>query len=248
MKKYFVAGLFISSFSFVSALTCTDIPKNLSKGSESSSVLLLQNYLAEKGFLKAKPNGYYGGGTETAVKVYQKSINVKISGQADVVTREAIKKESCINMVTNKASSLQTEIKKTVTTPKISGQSSVDFIIYDGKEIEKDYDGTANPVTVGGKLAYQAIKDGKNFIVYDGKEIGKEYDYSDSLVDIGWKLAYLAKKDNKSFIVYDGKEIGKEYEVVVPVNVGGKLAYQVWKDKKILLSMMVKKLVKSMIA
>lgn len=100
MKNFTHKGLIILSVALMmsvhaSALTCTDLTKNLSKGSENTSVKLLQGFLFEKGFLKANPNGYYGVGTVAAVKAYQKSVGVSPVGYAGPGTREFIKKDSC---------------------------------------------------------------------------------------------------------------------------------------------------------
>lgn len=61
--KRIVALLVMSlGISRVSASSCVDISKNLVRGQESSVVTSLQKFLSEKGFLKATPNGYFGGG------------------------------------------------------------------------------------------------------------------------------------------------------------------------------------------
>jgi len=95
MKKILITSLTILSLQFVYARGCVDLPKNLNRWEESPSILLLQNFLAEKGLLKATPNGYFGNGTFSAVKAYQKSNNIFQTGTVGVLTRASIKKETC---------------------------------------------------------------------------------------------------------------------------------------------------------
>ena len=73
MKKILCTLLILAGISNVSAATCVDLTSVLSKGAENSRVLALQNFLFEKGYLKAKPNGYFGVGTVAAVKAYPSS-------------------------------------------------------------------------------------------------------------------------------------------------------------------------------
>lgn len=98
MKKYlaFVFVLFLlSSTAFAQTISCTDITVNLVKGSQSAQVYKLQNFLYAKGYLKAKPNGYFGVGTFNALKAYQKNNGLLSVGSAGSVTRALIKKQSC---------------------------------------------------------------------------------------------------------------------------------------------------------
>lgn len=78
-----------------SALSCIDLKVNISKGNESAHVMLLQSFLSEKGLLTAKPNGYFGPGTQKAVQDYQKSKKLNPSGSVLALTRVAIKEETC---------------------------------------------------------------------------------------------------------------------------------------------------------
>ena len=95
MRKIFALLAIVSNIAFVSALSCVDLTKNLTKGSRVAQVLILQNFLASKGYLKAKPNGYFGAGTVAAVKAYQRSVGLSASGQVFPLTRAAIKQETC---------------------------------------------------------------------------------------------------------------------------------------------------------
>jgi peptidoglycan hydrolase-like protein with peptidoglycan-binding domain len=98
------------------ALSCIDLPSNLKQGKENSQVLLLQNFLYEKGLLKAKPNGYYGGGTSAAVKAYQKSKGLTRSGDTFPITRQAIKSDTCEGSVVQKTSQASTVASNAITS------------------------------------------------------------------------------------------------------------------------------------
>ena len=95
MKKIIVSLVMLCGVSYASALGCVDLKSGLARGMETSNVLKLQTFLFEKGYLKAKPNGYFGGGTVAAVKAYQKSIGFEQAGSVGPGTRAAIKKETC---------------------------------------------------------------------------------------------------------------------------------------------------------
>ena len=93
----------------------------------------------------------------------------------------------------------------------IASQDGKSFIVYDGKEIGKEYDSVDSISGIVGKLGYTAYKDGKSFIVYDGKEIGKAEAYTDAtLTDLNGKPVYIFgksyKKDYKKIIFYNGKK------------------------------------------
>jgi peptidoglycan hydrolase-like protein with peptidoglycan-binding domain len=92
MKKYLLKGLLISFSvisltSSVSAMTCTTLTKSLAKGSENSEVLKLQQFLFDKGYLTATPNGYFGGMTMSAVKKFQAANGLSQVGSVGPGTR-----------------------------------------------------------------------------------------------------------------------------------------------------------------
>ena len=66
--------------------------KTLKYGNENNEVLQLQLRLQAEKLLTAKPNGYFGKGTLQAVKDYQKLNNLKVTGNLDAATREALNK------------------------------------------------------------------------------------------------------------------------------------------------------------
>jgi peptidoglycan hydrolase-like protein with peptidoglycan-binding domain len=124
MKRSIVIALLCASISPVFAATCVDLPSNLSQRAESSSVLLVQNYLFEKGFLFVKPNGYFGPSTLKAVKAYQKSKGLSQSGAVFPMTRAALKKDSCSpsNLVAASNSLKQSATSSVKTAPNQGAQ------------------------------------------------------------------------------------------------------------------------------
>lgn len=112
MKKFLLSLSFLLvNISFAHALVCVDLSTDLTKGKETSDVLVLQNFLATKGFLTAKPNGYFGDGTFSAVKKYQKSVNLSQSGGVLPLTRAAIKKETCLALTAASSTELDTKLR-----------------------------------------------------------------------------------------------------------------------------------------
>lgn len=96
MKKIIISSLvFVFGVTQIHAASCTDLSKSIFRNQESSSVLALQNFLFEKGYLKATPNGYFGNGTFAAVKLYQKGLGFEQVGIVGPATRAAIKKATC---------------------------------------------------------------------------------------------------------------------------------------------------------
>lgn len=97
MKRFsLLFALLVSSVAYTYAAPCLVILNtNLTRGAESGSVLLLQNFLAGKGYLKATPNGYFGPATLAAVKLYQKSVGLPQTGAVLTLTRAALAKEVC---------------------------------------------------------------------------------------------------------------------------------------------------------
>ncbi len=135
MKKIIIGVSFLlASIVQLSALTCVDLKTNLKRYNESSDVLALQNFLVDKGFLNAKPNGYFGNGTLSAVKKYQESIGLSRSGQVFPLTRAMIKKETCetsgVTVSNTTQSTTQntplknpTSVSNTTTIPSLSTYS-----------------------------------------------------------------------------------------------------------------------------
>jgi peptidoglycan hydrolase-like protein with peptidoglycan-binding domain len=90
MKKFTFILICALSLSYASAqATCTDIKVWLTRGMENNNVLALQNFLYDRGYLKAKPNGYFGVGTFAGVKAFQKSLGLEQVGSVGPGTRAA---------------------------------------------------------------------------------------------------------------------------------------------------------------
>lgn len=73
---------------------CVNLPRNMHRGAESSSVKNLQTFLKDKGLLD-EVTGFYGDKTITAVKDYQGNVGLPITGMVYEATRESIRKDSC---------------------------------------------------------------------------------------------------------------------------------------------------------
>jgi peptidoglycan hydrolase-like protein with peptidoglycan-binding domain len=115
MKKLAFAVSFLSlSILQASALVCIDLGDNLTKGKENKEVMALQIFLYQKGFLTVTPNGYFGNGTFSAVKKYQKSVFLSQSGNVFILTRAALKNETC-----NKKISVVDTVVATSSVPAV---------------------------------------------------------------------------------------------------------------------------------
>lgn len=115
MKKYIVFLLLCLGVANASALTCVDLGTNVSRYQENANVRSMQDFLYEKGYLKAVPNGYFGVGTLAALKAYQKANGITQTGTAGPLTRATIKSESCGASATKVTTGATTT--KTTTTP-----------------------------------------------------------------------------------------------------------------------------------
>jgi len=72
------------------AVASYSFTKYLKSGDSSADVLQLQKILAEKGFLKATPNGHYGAATVAAVKSFQKAHKLNQLGVVGPATRDIL--------------------------------------------------------------------------------------------------------------------------------------------------------------
>jgi peptidoglycan hydrolase-like protein with peptidoglycan-binding domain len=80
---------------FASNTSCVDIPHNLIRGAESDYVTTLQDFLFDKGFLNEVSTGFYGDKTVEAVKDYQASKGLPVTGMVYDFTRQAIVLDTC---------------------------------------------------------------------------------------------------------------------------------------------------------
>lgn len=87
-----LAGYFNSS----PIIRCeTQITKTLQRGSENNDVYVLQTMLANAGFLQATPNGYFGYQTASAVRAFQRSNGILVTGNVGEITRNAVNERLC---------------------------------------------------------------------------------------------------------------------------------------------------------
>lgn len=74
---------------------CVDLPINMHRGAESNDVKNLQAFLISKGLLTEAVSGFYGDSTVTAVRDYQLSKDLPVTGMVFDFTRQMIRAESC---------------------------------------------------------------------------------------------------------------------------------------------------------
>lgn len=78
---------------------CINLTVSLKQGNKNSNVIILQNFLIEKGYLNATATGFFGAQTLKAVKNFQKDNNINATGFIGPVTRAFINKLTCINNI-----------------------------------------------------------------------------------------------------------------------------------------------------
>lgn len=74
---------------------CVDIPQNIHRGDESNNTTLLQKFLKHNGFYIDDVTGFYGDNTIVAVKDFQASQNLTVTGMVYDQTRYVIKNMTC---------------------------------------------------------------------------------------------------------------------------------------------------------
>ncbi|HCC06488.1 TPA: hypothetical protein DEP94_04020 [Candidatus Nomurabacteria bacterium] len=80
---------------YISNVSCTNLPYNMHRGYEDNNVKNLQSFLVSRGLLTDTPTSFYGDKTVEAVKAYQSSKGLPVTGMVFDFTRSAIKAESC---------------------------------------------------------------------------------------------------------------------------------------------------------
>lgn len=73
----------------------TQITRTLQVGSQNDDVYVLQNMLSQGGYLHATPNGYFGYGTKSAVKAFQRDNSLTVNGVVNEATRNAVNERLC---------------------------------------------------------------------------------------------------------------------------------------------------------
>ncbi len=95
VSKPFERTVYVSSPSVLGASTvCVDLPINMHRGYESYGVTKLQEFLKLRNFM-GEVTGFYGDKTVVAVKEYQASRGLPVTGMTYDFTRSAIKGETC---------------------------------------------------------------------------------------------------------------------------------------------------------
>lgn len=125
IRTVLICTSFIFITSSVSALTCTNLTRTLSKYSENSEVLALQQFLFESGYLTAKPNGYFGENTRKALIAFQKNQKINGTGNVGPLTRVKIKEISCSGATTS------TEKKNPSESVQVKKEEKVTVVVKD---------------------------------------------------------------------------------------------------------------------
>lgn len=73
----------------------TQITRSLQVGQENNDVYVLQQMLANAGYLHAQPNGYFGYQTASAVRSFQYDNGIARTGTVGPATRDAINERLC---------------------------------------------------------------------------------------------------------------------------------------------------------
>lgn len=120
---------------------CINLTKTLSKGSENSEVLKLQQFLFDGGYLTVKPNGYFGSGTVTALKKFQLTNSMSPVGSVGPMTRSKIKEVSCTSGSSkiSTVSNVMPVVVNEANLNKINETDVIDSINVINKKVE-DYD------------------------------------------------------------------------------------------------------------
>lgn len=93
-----------------------------------SSILNMQKYLAQSGYLLATPNGYFGSGTLAAVKKFQAANGISNTGRVGPQTRARLKELTCVAVVQSQpaavAEALSSSQNPTILSPQ-AGQTLI---------------------------------------------------------------------------------------------------------------------------
>lgn len=71
------------------------ITSTLQRGDSGDDVIRLQNLLVRSGYLHATPNGYFGYGTESALRAFQRDNFIPRTGKVGEMTRNAVNERMC---------------------------------------------------------------------------------------------------------------------------------------------------------
>lgn len=99
--------------------SCLDLQSDLKRGVTNNSVMLLQKYLHESGYLKLTPSGYFGEATFLAVKKLQASSSISSTGYVGQATRLLIKQKTC-NVIQSTIPASSTVTSTTSSTQSIN--------------------------------------------------------------------------------------------------------------------------------
>lgn len=126
MKKILILFVLIFTLTFSNALAgdnCLDLTSDLRQGYRDSvnikNIYNLQAYLKSKGYLNSNPTGFFGSLTLKAVKNFQKDNAIRNTGLVGPLTRDFIKKQTCVNqnpVIETPSENQNTNTENTTTT------------------------------------------------------------------------------------------------------------------------------------
>ncbi len=79
----------------ITPLCAVTVTRTLSLGMRGEDVATVQDYLNNQDFMPATPNGYYGYGTEAAVKRFQAAYGIRQTGTVGPQTRDVLNRLIC---------------------------------------------------------------------------------------------------------------------------------------------------------
>ncbi len=108
---------------------CINLTVSLKQGNKNSNVIILQNFLKEKGYLNAPTTGFFGAQTLKAVKNFQKDNNINATGFIGPVTRAFINKLTCITTTSINETTSQNQNTTVVNTETTTSQNQNTIVI-----------------------------------------------------------------------------------------------------------------------
>lgn len=96
-----VGGTQTASAQYYQTSACTTLTQTLSTGSRGSEVLTLQTFLSNQDYKGGGAwmiTGYFGAATRQAVRNFQATQNLPVTGVVDAATRAAISSVTCGNV------------------------------------------------------------------------------------------------------------------------------------------------------
>lgn len=177
MKKMFhllAAFALILGFSTQASANCIDLGRTLRYGSRdtgSGEVTALQFVLFNAGYLKVNPTGYFGPLTMKATKDFQAANNLDADGIVGPITRETIKKTTCV-IVDLPTSPVLEQVQETPSLNPVT-TSPVDGNVQPENNNSEAVDSTEDTILSAGMVSSLRVRtDGVTAISSDSITVG----------------------------------------------------------------------------